>query len=61
MLERSGLIRSKKEGRVRTCRIEPKQFEKAETWLAEHRAIWEARLDRLDDYLRQLSKKEKKS
>ena len=51
VLEKSGLIRSEKIGRVRTCRIEPVAMQTAEQWIAERRATWERRLDRLGDYL----------
>jgi DNA-binding transcriptional ArsR family regulator len=60
VLERSGLISSTKEGRVRTCRLQPKPLEKAETWLADHRAMWATRLDQLDDYLLSLKSKGRK-
>ena len=58
LLEASGLVRSEKKGRVRTCRIEPKALAKAESWIAEQRALWEGRLDRLEDYLETLQAKE---
>jgi DNA-binding transcriptional ArsR family regulator len=51
VLEASGLVTSKKVGRVRTCRLEPKALGNAEQWLAERRASWERRLDRLGDFL----------
>jgi DNA-binding transcriptional ArsR family regulator len=51
VLEASGLVRSEKVGRVRTCRIEPKALRTAEQWISERRTIWERRLDRLGDYL----------
>ena len=51
VLEASGLVRSQKAGRVRTCRIEPKALRTAEQWIAARRTIWERRLDRLGDYL----------
>jgi DNA-binding transcriptional ArsR family regulator len=51
VLEASGLVRSKKVGRVRTCGIEPAALRKAEDWIAARRAAWERRLDRLGDYL----------
>src|SRR5271154_632699 len=41
VLEASGLVRSKKVGRVRTCRIEPVALTSAEQWIAERRASWE--------------------
>ena len=58
MLEASGLIRSEKKGRVRTCRIEPGALKSAEGWIAEQRALWEGRLDRLDAFLREMQAKE---
>jgi DNA-binding transcriptional ArsR family regulator len=51
VLEASGLVRSDKVGRVRTCRIEPKALTTAEQWIAARRVGWERRLDRLGDYL----------
>ena len=47
VLEASGLVRSQKVGRVRTCRIEPQMFTAAERWLGERRASWVRRFDRL--------------
>ena len=58
VLERSGLVRSEKAGRVRTCRIEPAALSRAERWIAEQRALWEARLDRLEDYLATLKEEQ---
>ena len=51
VLEASGLVRSEKVGRVRSCRIEPSALRTAEQWIAERRTSWERRLDRLGDYL----------
>jgi len=51
VLEASGLVVSEKVGRVRTCRIEPKVLSQAEHWIAERRAHWERRLDRLGAFL----------
>ena len=59
MLEASGLVRSEKKGRVRTCRIEPRALSRAESWIAEQRALWEGRLNRLEDYLATQKKEEK--
>ena len=58
VLEEGGLIRSRKAGRVRTCEIQPDRLATAESWIAEQRAIWESRLDRLDAYLRSLQETE---
>jgi DNA-binding transcriptional ArsR family regulator len=49
VLEASGLVRSEKLGRVRTCRIEPSVLRAAEKWLAARQATWERRLDRLGE------------
>jgi DNA-binding transcriptional ArsR family regulator len=51
MLEASGLVRSEKVGRVRTCRLEETALRKVEHWVASRRATWEKRLDRLGDFL----------
>lgn len=51
VLEDAGLIATTKGGRVRSCAIVPEALAPARTWLDEQRAIWEARLDRLDDYV----------
>jgi DNA-binding transcriptional ArsR family regulator len=51
VLETSGLVRSEKVGRVRTCRIEPVPLQTAEHWINERQSGWERRLDRLGDYL----------
>src|SRR5213592_1058046 len=45
-LEASGLVASEKQGRVRTVRLQPKALSATETWLAEQRTAWEARIDR---------------
>ena len=51
VLEASGIVRSAKIGRVRTCTVEPKMLTLAERWIAERRESWERKLDRLADYL----------
>jgi len=58
LLEASGLVRSEKKGRVRTCRIEPKALAAAEGWIAQQRALWEGRADRLEAFLDGLQAKE---
>lgn len=56
-LEASGLVRSEKKGRVRTCRLEPQALAAAESWIAAQRALWEGRLDRFEDYLGEMKGK----
>jgi DNA-binding transcriptional ArsR family regulator len=51
VLEASGLVRSQKRGRTRTCRINPAALRSAESWLTDRRTVVERRLDRLGDYL----------
>src|SRR5687767_797969 len=51
VLQGSGLVRSEKVGRVRTCRIEPAALRPVEQWIGARRSSWERRLDRLGDYL----------
>ncbi len=51
VLEDSGLIRSHKVGRVRTCAVNSRCLSEAESWLAKQRSLWEKRLDQLDSYL----------
>jgi DNA-binding transcriptional ArsR family regulator len=58
-LEDGGLISTVKEGRTRTCALVPEAFAPVRTWLDEQRAIWEARLDRFDDYVMNLMKERK--
>ena len=51
VLEASGLVRSAKAGRVRTCHIQHQVLRTAEDWIAQRRSSWEQRLDRLGEYL----------
>ena len=56
LLEGSGLIRTRKEGRVRTCAVVPERFAMVEDWLSEQRAIWEGRTDRLARFVTDIPK-----
>jgi DNA-binding transcriptional ArsR family regulator len=51
VLEASGLVRSQKLGRVRTCTVEPEALRTAERWIAERRTFWEQSLERLGEFL----------
>lgn len=51
LLEDSGCIQTRKEGRVRTCGIDRKSFAAAEGWLSTQRALWEGRTDRLEQFV----------
>ena len=51
VLERAGLVRRTRSGRVHRCRFEPRPLRRAATLLAELTQFWEERLDGLDRYL----------
>jgi len=61
VLERSRLVKSKKQGRVRTYEIAPERFKLAEDWLTKRRQEWESRFDRFDEYVKHLTQQESKS
>ena len=50
-LERCGLIRTSKSGRVRTCALDRERLAVVDGWLAEQRAVWAARTDRLEQFV----------
>ncbi len=60
VLEEAGLIATSKNGRVRTCAIRPEAMEPARTWMDRQKAIWEARLDRLDAFVMNAMKEQDK-
>ena len=51
VLEASGLVKTQKVGRVRTCQIEPAALSAAEGWISQRRTTWERHFDRLEQYL----------
>lgn len=59
VLEVSGLVSSRKVGRVRTCQLQPGALSRAEEWLNSQRLAWERRLDRLADYLNETRDEER--
>jgi DNA-binding transcriptional ArsR family regulator len=60
VLENAGLIARSREAQWRPCRIEAGPLKDAVEWLEHYRRFWEQSFDRLDEYLRQWQKKEKK-
>ena len=56
VLEEGGIVRTEKVGRVRTCRLEPAGLNAAAQWIADRRALWERRLDRLGELLAEQEK-----
>ena len=57
VLEESGLIESRKSGRVRTYRVRPKQLKRVATWLAKQQHLWEQRLNQLDAHIKKMENK----
>lgn len=60
VLEEAGLVATQKDGRVRSCAFQPKALQPMTDWLEEQHKVWEARLDRLDDYVTKLMKEREK-
>lgn len=58
LLEGSGLIRTRKDGRVRTCALEPERLAVVDGWLSTQRAIWEGRADRLERFVTEHQKQD---
>jgi len=61
VLEKAGLVRRRRRGRVHELRLEARRLKQAEAWIEEHCRAWEERLDRLDEYLKELQAKENKN
>lgn len=61
VLESAGLVRRRRRGRVHQLQLEAKPMRDAQQWIEKYRRFWEEKLDRLDEYLRQLQAEEKKS
>ena len=60
VLENAGLITRGRDAQWRPCRIEAARLKEVSDWLEHYRTFWEESFDRLDEYLRELQKKEKK-
>ena len=56
VLEKAGLLRRQRRGRVHQLTLEAKPMQEAQQWIEEYRRFWEESLDRLDDYLKKLQK-----
>lgn len=56
VLQAAGLVETQKDGRVRSCAFRPQAMAPMRDWLDDQRAVWESRLDRLDDYVTRLMK-----
>jgi DNA-binding transcriptional ArsR family regulator len=61
VLERAGLIVRSQRAQFRPCSLDPRPLEEISTWAEQYRPVWEARFDRLDDYVRDLTQRERNS
>src|SRR3954471_4979655 len=59
VLERAGLVTTKKVGRVRTCKLGRRRLEEEALWIENYRQLWDARFDELDKVIEELRQKEK--
>lgn len=59
ILEQAGLVATRKIGRVRTCRLGPRQLSEETAWLEQYHRLWAARFDELDKIVEGLKQKEK--
>ncbi|WP_437284255.1 ArsR/SmtB family transcription factor [Sorangium sp. So ce406] len=58
VLERAGLVTTEKVGRVRTCKLGPRQLDEETAWIESYRQLWAARFDELDKVIEELKRKE---
>ncbi|HJU40315.1 MAG TPA: metalloregulator ArsR/SmtB family transcription factor [Tahibacter sp.] len=59
VLEQAGLVTTEKVGRVRTCKVGPRQLDEEAAWIAQYRQRWAARFDALDEVIEELKRQEK--
>ena len=59
VLERAGLVVRSQRAQFRPCILDPTPLEEVSTWAEQYRPVWEARFDRMDDYLKQLRPRRK--
>jgi DNA-binding transcriptional ArsR family regulator len=58
VLQKAGLVVQGRDAQWRPCRLDPERLREVDGWLEQYRQIWNARLDRLDDYLRDLQRRD---
>ena len=59
VLERAGLVTTRKVGRVRTCKLGSSELAEETAWIAEYRQLWASRFDALDRIVDELEQREK--
>ncbi len=57
VLERAGLLRRQRDGRIHRCRIDAKKMKEASEWIGRYQAFWEERFEALSDYLERAGEK----
>jgi DNA-binding transcriptional ArsR family regulator len=60
VLEKAGLVRRRRRGRLHSLKLRAAPMKEAQAWINRYREFWEGSLDRFEDYLNQLQKKEGK-
>ncbi len=60
VLERAGLISRSRDAQWRPCKLEPAPLKDADAWIEQYRQLWEARFDRLEEYLRGMQQAEQR-
>ena len=61
VLEKAGLVKRRRKGRVHTLRLEAQPMKEAQLWINRYREFWEGNLDRFEDYLNKLQQKGKQT
>jgi DNA-binding transcriptional ArsR family regulator len=61
VLEKAGLVRRRRHGRVHSLALEAKPMKEAQAWINRYREFWEGNLDRFEEYLNKLQKEENKN
>lgn len=61
VLEKAGLVTKSKEAQFRPCKINAEALKDASDWMEQYRQMWEESFDRLDEYLKSVTSKNKKS
>jgi len=60
ILRECGLVVVVKQGRERYCEVQPEKLDQVSDWVEQYRQMWEQRLDRLDEYLKEIQEEEKR-
>lgn len=61
VLEKAGLVKRRRKGRVHSLALEAKPMQEAQEWINRYRKFWEGNLNQFEKYLDQLQKQETKN